>query len=82
MQNVDVLRGSTRIAEIVPFVGVPDALAIYQHETDKKHEPTIVGYNGLGADDERAKHLRRLNGKVGVPVRPIDEIAEYIGGIV
>jgi hypothetical protein len=82
VQNVDVLKGSAKIAEIVPFVGVPDALAIYQHETDKKHEPTIVVYNGLGVDDEWAKHLRWLNGKAGVPVHPIDEIADCIGSII
>lgn len=82
MRNVDVLKGSSKIAEIVPFVGVPDALAIYQHETDKKHDPTIVVYNGLGVDPEWATHLRWLSDKTGVGVHQIDDLGTYIGTVV
>jgi hypothetical protein len=82
MRNVDVLKGSSKIAEIIPFVGVPDALAVYQHETSKKHEPTIVVYNGLGVDPEWATHLRWLSDKVAVGVHQIDDFGIYISKIV
>lgn len=81
MRNVDVLRGTSKIAEIIPFVGVPDALAVYQHEAGKKHEPTIVVYNGLGVDAEWATHLRWLNGKAGVAIHQIDDVADCIANL-
>ncbi len=82
MKNVDVLKGSKKIAEVVPFVGVPDSLALYQQELGKMHEPTIIVYNGLGVDQEWAKHLVWLNTKGTVTVHQIDDFGFYIGSIV
>jgi hypothetical protein len=81
MRHVDVLKGKAKIAEVVPFVGVPDSLALYQCEIERKHEPTIIVYNGLGVDEEWAKHLTWLNAMAKVAVRPIDDFGEYIGRI-
>jgi hypothetical protein len=81
MQNVDVMRDNVKIAEVVPFVGVPDSISIYQHELGKSHDPTIVVYNGLGVDVEWAKHLIWLNGKSTVAVHQIDDFGNYLGGL-
>lgn len=82
MRHVDVLKGAVKVAEVVPFVGVPDSMALYLHEADKKHDPTIVVYNGLGVDEEWARHLKWLNGKAGVAVHQIDDFGDYIGGVI
>lgn len=82
MKNVDVLKGSKKIVEVVPFVGVPDSLALYQQELNKLHEPTIIVYNGLGVDQEWAEHLTWLNAKGTVRVHQIDDFGSYIGSIV
>lgn len=82
MKNVDVLKGSKKIVEVVPFVGVPDSLALHQHELGKAHEPTIIVYNGLGVDQEWLEHLAWLNTKGTVTVHQIDDFGIYIGSIV
>lgn len=81
MRHVDVLKGTAKVAEIVPFVGVPDSLSLYQHERDRQHEPTVVVFNGLGVDDEWAEHLRWLNGKAAVTVHQIDDFGTFLGGV-
>lgn len=82
MKNVDILKGSKKIVEVIPFVGVPDSLALYQNELGKIHEPTIIVYNGLGVDQEWAKHLAWLNTKGTVTVHQIDDLGIYFGSIV
>jgi hypothetical protein len=76
---VDVMKGAIKLAEVVTFVGVPDALSVYQHELDKSHEQTFVVYNGLGVDEQWAKHLKWLNEKATVEVFQIDDFGDYIG---
>ena len=81
-KNVDVLKSGQKIAEIVPFVGVPDSFALYQQELQKAHDPTIIVYNGLGVDQDWAKHLKWLNDKGTVRVHQIDDFGMFIGTIV
>jgi hypothetical protein len=78
-RHVDVIKGAEKLAEIVPFVGVPDSLAIYENECRKEHFPTFVVYNGLGVDEQWSAHLNWLNEKATVEVFQIDDIAHYIG---
>jgi len=82
MENVEVLKDNKKIVEVVPFVGVPDSLALYQNELGKAYEPTIIVYNGLGVDEEWSEHLRWLNKKGTVTIHQIDDFGSYIGGIV
>ena len=81
MRNVDVLKNNVKIAEVIPFVGVPDSLSVYLHEIGRTHEPTIVVYNGLGVDEEWARHLVWLNGKASVTIHQVDDLGAYLGGV-
>src|SRR6266481_3175267 len=80
MRHLDVLKDTVKVAEVVPFVGVPDSLSLYQYEKEKKHDPTIVVFNGLGVDEEWAEHLRWLNKKATVTVHQIDDFGNLLGG--
>src|SRR5262249_48591617 len=82
MKNVDVLKESKKILEVVPFVGVPDSLALYHHELGKPHDPTIIVYNGLGVDEEWAKHLVWLNSKGKITVHQVDDFGTCLGAVV
>jgi hypothetical protein len=82
MRNVDILKGTKKIAEVVPFAGVPDSISVYLQERLKAYEPTVLIYNGLGVDPEWAEHLRWLNAKAGVTVHQIDDFGSYIAGII
>jgi len=81
MRNVDIMRSNVKIAEVVPFVGVPDSITLYQNELGKTHDPTIVVYNGLGVDVEWAGHLNWLNGKSSVAIHQIDDFGNYLGSL-
>lgn len=78
-RHVEVMRGADRLAQIVPFVGVPDSLSVYEHECSKEHDQTFVVYNGLGVDEQWAAHLNWLNQKATVEVFQIDDFSNYIG---
>jgi hypothetical protein len=80
-KNLQVLKGEKKILEIIPFVGVPDALALFQFEQNREHEPTIVAYNGLGVDEEWADHLTWLNSKGVIQAFQIDDLGTCIGGL-
>jgi hypothetical protein len=80
MRHLDVLKDTVKVAEVLPFVGVPDSLSLYQCEKEKKHDPTIVVFNGLGVDEEWAEHLRWLNKKATVTVHQIDDFGNFLGG--
>jgi hypothetical protein len=80
-RHVDVMKGADKLAEIVPFVGVPDSFAVYEHECRKEHEQTFVVYNGLGVDEQWAEHLKWLNEKATVEVFQIDDFGTFIGRI-
>jgi hypothetical protein len=75
------LKGNKKILEVVPFVGVPDSFALYQHELGKAHDPTIIVYNGLGVDLEWMEHLAWLNAKGKVTVHQLEDFGSYIGSI-
>jgi hypothetical protein len=81
-RQVDVLRGTTKLAEVLPFVGVPDSFAVYEYEKGKEHDHTYVVYNGLGVDTLWAEHLKWLNQKASVEVFQIDDFGTYIARIV
>jgi hypothetical protein len=81
MKHVDVLRGGKKVAEVVPFVGVPDALALYQCEFRKTHDPTVVIFNGLGVDVEWIEHLNWLNKHGLVRVHQVDDFGNFMGSV-
>lgn len=78
-RHVDVMKGAEKLAQIVPFVGVPDSFSVYEHECGKEHDQTFVVYNGLGVDEQWASHLSWLNQKATVEVFPIDDFGNFIG---
>lgn len=80
-RQVDVLRGADKLAEVVPFVGIPDSIAVFEHEKGSSHETTFVVYNGLGVDEVWAEHLRWLNQKAKVEVFPIDDFSNQLESI-
>lgn len=80
-RQVDVMKGADKLAEVVPFVGVPDSIAVYEHDLGKGHEQTFVVYNGLGVDEQWAAHLKWLNEKATIEVFQIDDFSNYIGRI-
>lgn len=80
-RQVDVLRGGDKVAEVVPFVGIPDSIAVFEHERDSAHETTFIVYNGLGVDEVWAEHLRWLNQKAKVEVFPIDDFSNQLQSI-
>jgi hypothetical protein len=82
MKHVDILRGGEKVAEVVPFVGVPDALALYQYESKKTHDPTVVIYDGLGVDVEWIEHLNWLNENGLVKVHQVDDFGTFMGSVV
>lgn len=81
-RQVDVLKGTTKLAEVLPFVGVPDSIAVYEYDKGKQHDHTYVVYNGLGVDAQWAEHLKWLNQKASVEVFQIDDFGTYIARIV
>ncbi len=81
-QNVELRKGTDKIAEIIPFVGVPDAFSLFEHDTAKPAFPKFVVFNGLGVDEEWNEHLRWLNGKIQIGVHPIDDFGTCIRGII
>lgn len=81
-RHVDVMRGDDKLAEIIPFVGVPDSLSLYEHECLKAHDQTCVVYNGLGVDEQWSAHLKWLNEKAKVEVFQIDDFGGYMEKII
>lgn len=81
-RHVDVLKGSNKVAEIVPFVGVPDSFSVFEHERETGEGSKFIVYNGLGVDEKWAAHLLWLNEKANIEVFPIDDFGEYIGKFV
>ena len=80
-RQVDVMRGADKLAQIVPFVGVPDSIAVYENEQSQEHKHTFVVYNGLGVDQQWADHLKWLNAKATIHVFQIDDFGDFIGTI-
>jgi hypothetical protein len=77
-RQVDILKGTDKLAEVLPFVGVPDSFSVHEHEKDKAHDQTYVVYNGLGVDEQWAEHLKWLNNKATVEVFQVDDFGIYI----
>lgn len=80
-RQVDVLRGDDKLAEVVPFVGIPDSIAVFEHERDSTHETTFVVYSGLGVDEQWTEHLHWLNQKAKVEVSQIEDFSNHLKSI-
>jgi hypothetical protein len=76
------MRGPTKLAEVMPFVGIADSIAVFEQELESSHETTFIVYNGLGVDEQWAEHLRWLNKKAKVEVFQIDDFSNYLGRII
>jgi hypothetical protein len=77
-RQLDILKGTTKLAEVLPFVGVPDSVAIHEHDKGKVHEHTYVVYNGLGVDEQWTEHLKWLKQKASIEVFQVDDFGSYI----
>jgi len=77
-KHLDVMRGNSKLAEVIPFVGVPDSTAVHEHDRAKQYEHTVVVYNGLGVDEEWATHIKWLKQRAVVEIFPTDDFGKYL----
>ena len=77
-KHLDVMRGNAKLAEVIPFVGVPDSTAVHEHDRTKQYEHTVVVYNGLGVDEEWATHIKWLKQRAVVEIFPTDDFGKYL----
>jgi hypothetical protein len=77
-KHLDVLDGQQKLAEVVPFVGVPDSKAVHDHDLGKQFHPTVVIYNGLGVDQDWADHIKWLKQRAAIDVLPTDDFGTYL----
>jgi hypothetical protein len=77
-KHLDVMRDNSKLAEVIPFVGVPDSTAVHEHDRTKQYEHTVVVYNGLGVDEEWATHIKWLKQRAVVEIFPTDDFGKYL----
>lgn len=77
-KHLDVLKGRKKVAEVVPFVGVPDSTAVHEHDLARKFEHTVVVYNGLGVDAEWSRHIDWLKQRASIEVFATDDFGTYL----
>lgn len=77
-KHLDVMKGNKKLAEVVPFVGVPDSSAVHEHDLARTFEHTAVVYNGLGVDTEWAKHIEWLKQRASIEVFATDDFGTYL----
>lgn len=77
-RQVDVMKGAKKFAELLPFVGVPDSFAVYEHEIAYPNPETYLIYNGLGVDEHWEAHLKWINKKTNIEICQLDDLGILI----
>lgn len=82
---IELLRDSKEVGWVIPLVGLPDALAIFDHETllkpAKDWMPYVIAYDGLGISPNWAKHINWLNERERLAAKPIDNLEIWMGNL-
>ena len=80
---IELLRNNKEIGWVIPLVGLPDALAIFDHETLLKPatdwKPYVIAYDGLGISPDWAKHIDWLNERERLAAKPVDNLETWMG---
>jgi hypothetical protein len=81
VEPVALFRAQQKLADVIPFVGVPDAYSIQQREGKSSRESlekSLLLYNGLGVDPDWMDHLNWLNKHHDLKTRQVDKIKEWL----
>jgi TIR domain len=75
---------STEVGVVIPFIGLPDAPAVQQAQErwPANQLPMIIGYNGLGVQEDWAAHLAWLNQRKDIlGTIQVDAIDSWLKGL-
>jgi hypothetical protein len=78
---IGILRNKQKVADVIPFVGVPDAFSIQRHEAELPKgslRRSLILYNGLGVDPAWQKHLAWLNARHPLTTCQIDMVDAWL----
>jgi hypothetical protein len=80
--GIELLRQGSVVARVIPLVGLPDALAIHDHEgflgTSSDWKQVRVTFNGLGMAPSWGKHLDWLNERERLVATQVDQLRDWM----
>lgn len=82
VESVELQRNGTRVASVVPFVGLPDGPSIQREEQHFQPDGLTnvrIVYDGLGMDPSWLDHLEWLNLHHGLQTTQVENIGAWLG---